>query len=103
MKKDANRMMNSTKLVAAAAFVVGAAIFAPRSASAMPVAPVVIDAGAAIEQAHAVRRCDRWGRCWWTTAGHSHRRYGYGRHRYYGHRYGWRGGRHYGYGRRHWR
>ena len=98
-------MMTSTKLLAAAALVIGAAAFAPRPAAALPVAPVALDAGA-IDQAHAVRRCDRWGRCWWTTAGHYHGRYGWRGGRYYGHRYGWRGGRHYGYGwhgHRHWR
>lgn len=90
-------MLNPIKLVASAAFVAGVAAFAPGSASAMPVAPVAVDDTTAAEPVHAIRRCDRWGRCWWTTAGHFHGRYGWGRP--YGRpHYGWRGGRHYGYG-----
>jgi hypothetical protein len=101
-------MNASMKFLAAAAFACGLATLAPQPVQAMPVATSGVDAGAVTEQAHAVRMCNRFGRCWWTYAGHWHRRfYGYHRPVY---RYGWRhpyygrhwGYRHYGW-RRHWR
>lgn len=102
------------KFIITAAFASGFAALAS-NATAMPVAKVGFDTAPATEQAHAVRVCNRWGRCWWTYAGYYPRRYGYGWRGYgwhnphYGWRHGW--GRHYGYGgwrhgygwRGHWR
>jgi len=101
--------MNSHfKLAVAAVFICGATALAPDAASAMPVAKFTTEAAPAVEQVHAVRVCNRWGRCWWTAAGHRHGGYAYGWRRPYYHggygwhggRYGWRGGYHGGrYGR----
>ncbi|PPD42959.1 MAG: hypothetical protein CTY15_11300 [Methylocystis sp.] len=100
--------MNSPlAFAAAAAFAFGAWTLSPTPAAAMPVADVSQQMTPAVDPVHAVRVCSR-GRCWWTTAGHFHGRYGWGRpYRNYGWRHpGWRGHR-YGYGgwrrgHRHW-
>jgi hypothetical protein len=100
------------KVIAAAAFACGLSAFASQPAQAMPLATTGVDVAPLTEQAHAVRMCNRFGRCWWTYAGHFHRGfYGYRRPVYH---YGWRHPyRHYGWGRpyygghwgwrRHWR
>ncbi|WP_457798762.1 hypothetical protein [Methylocystis sp. S23] len=96
-------MNTPVKIAISAAFVCGFSALAAPPASAMPVANIGL--APATEEAHAVRVCNRWGRCWWSYAGHYHGRYGYGwRRPYYGPRYGWRHpgygwhGRRYGYG-----
>ncbi|WP_442755029.1 hypothetical protein ACNHKD_18935 [Methylocystis sp. JAN1] len=78
------------KIAISAAFVCGFSALASSAASAMPVANVGL--APATEEAHAIRVCNRWGRCWWSYAGHYHGRYGYGwgRPYYGGYRYGWR-------------
>jgi hypothetical protein len=102
-------MITPVRFVVSAAFAGGFAMLAPSAASAMPIANVGLGAAPLTEDVHAVRMCNRWGRCWWTYAGHYHPRYygyyrggyRYGWHRpYYGYRYGWRHPyyRHYGYG-----
>lgn len=84
-------MSSPVKFALAAVFVCGVAALAPGAASAMPVAKVGVDAAPLTEEVHAVRVCNRWGRCVWSYAGHMH-----------GPRYGWRyPHRHYGYGWRH--
>jgi hypothetical protein len=99
MRRDGERtieMRAFVKFVIAAAFAGGFGAFASAPAQALPVATSGVDAGVVTEQAHAVRVCNRFGRCWMTFA-HAHPRF-YGYHRPY--RYGWRRG-YYGYGR-HW-
>lgn len=94
--------MNGTvKFLALAALACGLSATAPSAASAMPVAKAGLDVAPAAEPVHVVRVCNRWGRCWWTARGHSHR-WGWGpRYRYgWGHPgWGWRGHRHWGWRR----
>lgn len=86
-------MNTPVKLAVSTLFACGFAALASGSASAMPASTVGVDVGPMTENAHVVRTCDRFGRCW-MTARHFHGpRYGWGRP--YRH-YGWR--RHY----RHW-
>jgi hypothetical protein len=83
-------MNRPVKFVISAVFACGFAALAAGSASAMPAATTGVDVAPMTENAHVVRVCNRWGRCW-MTANHWHGpRYGYGRpyHRHYG--YGWR-------------
>jgi hypothetical protein len=93
-------MKTALNFFAAAALAGGVMAFSP-SASAMPAANVGSVVAPQVDQAHAVRVCNRWGRCWWSYAGHRHGGYAW-RRPYYGWRggYAWRG-RHYGYGSRH--
>lgn len=99
--------MNPVKFAVVAAFAYGAVSMAPSAASAMPIANVGLAPAPQIEDAAAVRVCDRYGRCWWRATGPYYGRpYRYGGYRYgwrrpYGYHYGWRHPRyrHYGYGR----
>jgi hypothetical protein len=94
-------MKTALNFLAAAALAGGVMAFAP-SASAMPAANVGSVVAPEVDQAHAVRVCNRWGRCWWSYAGHRHGgRYGWRRPYYgwHGGGYGWRHPR-YGYGGR---
>ncbi len=91
-------MKTPVRMAISGVFVCAFLSFAPGAASAMPVANNV-GLAPATEEAHAVRVCNRWGRCWWSYAGHYHGRYAYGwRRPVYGWRpgWGWRG--RYGYG-----
>ncbi|GLI91048.1 hypothetical protein [Methylocystis echinoides] len=86
-------MNTPVKLVVSTVFACGFAALVSGPASAMPLATSGVAAAPQTEQAHVVRVCNRWGRCW-MTARHFHGpRYGYGwrpYHRHYG--YGWRRG-----------
>ncbi len=76
---------------ALAVFAVGACVLAPVPASAMPAANIAAQLTPAVDPVHAVRVCNRWGRCWWTYAGGFHRHYGYGGwNRGWGWRHGYR-------------
>ena len=106
--------MNVTgRFIVAAAFACGFSALVSYPSEAMPLARTGVDAAPMTERAHAVRMCNRFGRCWWTFAGHWRRGfYGYHRpvYRYGWRRYGWRRygwsrpyyGRHWGW-HRHWR
>lgn len=87
-------MSMPVKLAISTLFAGGFVALAAGAASAMPVAKVGMEAPPITEDVHAVRVCNRWGRCVWSYAGHVH-----------GPRYGWRHPyhRHYGYGRRRYR
>lgn len=85
------------KVIVLAALACGVGAVAPGAASAMPVANIGIDLAPITQDVHAVRVCNRWGRCWWSAGSHYHGRYGY-RAPYYGYRYGWRHPHRYGYG-----
>jgi hypothetical protein len=85
-------MNTPVKYAVSAAFACGFAALLAGPAAAMPISATGIDAAPLTEQAHVVRVCNRWGRCWMTAHHGVGPRYGWARpyHRHYG--YGWRRG-----------
>jgi len=81
--------MTKLKLACATALLFGGLV---ATASAMPVAPLPVDAISNVDQVRWV--CNPWGRCWWRPNyygyyGYAPRYYGYVGPRYYG-GWGWR-------------